>query len=298
MAKPLLARLRTRLVWWWERFRIPGFRERIWSLPPLPARPSAGAELLLFAPAVGLTDAAWAARSLLRQLPDLRLCFALDDPPSQVAPAHARLQQLFPGVEVHSAPELALTCRPRLAAFAKTNAMGRKLAAVTARLRDRAVLYADSDVLAFARLPEIETALTETRPTHIQCVISTCLDDTLHRRSRELGLELCPNLNGGFYLTPAGGFDEPLIERLLEGVDPSEIGWFGETVVTAGLLHELGSQPLPRDRYVVSTAREFVGEADVDYDRIALRHFVTPVRPLFYRRGLPRLWAQWEHDRK
>lgn len=291
-AKPLLRRLRTRAVWWWERWRIPGFRERIWTLPPLPTPTAPGPALVLFATPAALTDAAWAARSLLRQLPTLRLQVALDSA-AEADAVRDKWQTLFPGAICHPAASLAAGCRPRLAAFAKANAMGRKLAVVTALQRASTVLYADSDVLAFAPLPEIAAALATESARHIQCVAGTCLDAVMQRRTEALGLPLCPSLNGGFYFVPRGGFDEDRIEQILEGVDPKSPGWFGETVITAALMHALGSEPLPRERFVVSTQRQFVDEVDVDYDRIALRHFVTPVRPLFYRRGLPRLWAQW-----
>ncbi|MBS0659718.1 MAG: hypothetical protein JSR82_15870 [Verrucomicrobia bacterium] len=292
--KPLWSRVYTRAVWWWERRFVPRLRERIWTLPPPTGRaPHAGCQLTMFAAPGSLTDAAWAARSLLRQLPSFELFLALDGSAAQVATARDRLPTAVGPAEVAAAEECVAVCRPRLAAFARQNAMGRKLAVVTARQRTSAVLYADSDVLAFGPLPEIDAASAERRARHIQCVEGTCLDPLLAARASALGRPLAPSLNGGFYFIPQGSFDEDLVERLLEGVDLAGVGWFGETVLTAVLLQALGSEPLPRERYVVSVQRQFVDETDVDYDRIALRHFVTPVRPLFYRRGLPRLWAAW-----
>lgn len=259
----------------------------------MPPGLSPAAELVIFAAPKALAEAAWAARSILLQQPALQPFFALDGDAAAAAAASARLTPLLPTMQGAPAADLVASCRPRLAAFARANAMGRKLAVVTARQRERPVLYTDSDVLAFAPLPEIAAALTTNSARHIQCVAGTCLDEVMQRRTDALSLPLCPSLNGGFYFVPRGGFDEDRIEQILEGVDPGAPGWFGETVITAALMHALGSEPLPRERFVVSTQRQFVDEVDVDYDRIALRHFVTPVRPLFYRRGLPRLWAQW-----
>lgn len=291
-AHSISTRLYSKLVWWWERRSIPSERTLIWTLSPLPVAREGETELLIFTTPAALVDALWAARSVLVQLPDLRLCLALDGP---VEPAErARLERLLPGVELASAPALAATCAPRLAAFARANAMGRKLAVVTARQRERSVLYCDSDVLAFAPLAEVAEAIPARSARHIQCVEGTCLDPALKARTDALGLPLCPSLNGGFYHVPRGGFDEPLVERLLDGLDPAIPGWFGETTLTAALLQRLESQPLPRERYVVSLRRQFVTEQDVDYGQIALRHFVTPVRPLFYRRGLRLLWSRWK----
>jgi hypothetical protein len=49
---------------------------------------------------------------------------------------------------------------------------------------------------------------------------------------------------------------------------------------------------LPEARYVVSARRQFYWEGDVDYDAIVARHFITPVRHVMYRKGMPIILEQ------
>ena len=106
-------------------------------------------------------------------------------------------------------------------------------------------------------------------------------------RALALGLTPRHGLNGGLQLLSRGCLDLNLAARLLAARSDAA-SWFTEQTLLA-LLMPKAAEPLPPERYVISTRRQFYWETDVDYDAIAIRHFTGPVRHVMYLSGLPRL---------
>ena len=70
--------------------------------------------------------------------------------------------------------------------------------------------------------------------------------------------------------------------------------WFIDQTVIALLMGAVGGQPLPADRYVVSTRGQFYFEPELPSAGLVARHYTTPVRHLMYGRAMPLLWRQWQ----
>ncbi len=295
----ILQRAISRAKWeFWRRRSYP-IRQRVFDLPPRVIPPGAECELVIMTTPALAADAAWSARSILAGVApcEAGLHFAIDADASATEESRVRLERTFPGVRISRAQDLAETLQadaPSVVAFSRRNAMGRKLAVTLAANREHHTIYSDSDVVALAPMPEVAAPLREaTQACHLQCVAGTCLDPLVAARGRSLGAGICENLNGGFNFAPRAALDLDLAEAMLRGLDFGAIGWFGETVVLATLMHRAHSVPLPRARYVVSNEGQFPGEPQIDHTRIALRHFVTPVRHLLYRQAMPMLWRRW-----
>lgn len=294
MAKSLSRKLQTWLVWWWLTHRPWPIRRRILQLAPCaPNRAGKTLLVVLASPAAAL-DAAWAARSFLTLSGiDLRLCLLIDAPeiPRLVG---AMAQRLFPGCEVcssHDAIKYFSAVAPRLAAFASGHPLGRKLASILHLQTTTDLIYCDSDVLCFRALPELRDAVDAgTVPRYLQDVGSLHGDAELLERAAELGLRPAGNLNSGLLFVPKLTMDIPLADRLLESPPSS---WFAEQTIIALLMGKQGALPLPASSYVVSMQAQFYPERDTITGDAAARHFVTPVRHLMYRSGMPILMRTW-----
>lgn len=305
---PLARRILTRPLWWWERQRPRQhpIRERVFELPPLerPAPPADAPTLaVLTTPGAALADAAWTARSLLVELSTpLRLLLVVDGSDADAAEARRRCGPLFPGAtEVATTRGLIAAAGlddaarfPGLAGYAGRWPMGRKLG-ITLALQERGpVLYTDNDILALAPLPELDAALAAAdAPVYLQDVGPTNSEPLVAARAASLGWEGLASLNAGFLFVPRGALAAADAEAMLGGLDMEKMTWFGDTVVLSALLRRAGARGLPRERYVVSTARQFYFEPEVDYGTVALRHFVTTVRHRLYDHAMPLLWKRW-----
>jgi hypothetical protein len=300
----LLRRALTRPLWWWQTRRPRPIRRRVFDLPPRRVPPPGGTcdlRLLLMAPLAGVADAAWAAQSCLRQLSacDPSLCLLLDAAPDTPAATAAEVawKRLFPGsvVQPSAEPGELLAARaPHVAKLARIHPLGRKLAGLLSLQENADVLYADADVLLFGPVPELEAAWRAGGPPlYNQDVGQLHADQALLAHAERIGAPPpAANLNSGLLFLPRGCLDLALAERLLAGVERTD-SWYIEQTVVALLLGAAGAEPLPADRYVVSTRGQFYFETDVPSAGLAARHFTSPVRHLMYGRAMPLLWRQW-----
>ena len=296
-------------MWWWQTRRPRPIRRRVWRLPPRPVPACAetsGPRLLLLAPPWYVADAAWAAQSFLRQLGAFKpsLCLLLDAQPDAPAAEDATTawQRLFPGAEVclSGVPGEALVARaPALAGLARTHPLGRKLAGLLHFQAAGDVLYADSDVLLFGPAPELESAIRAGGPPLYNQDVGVLHSDAevLAYASAIGAPPPAANLNSGLLFLPRGCLDIDLAERLLAGLKGAG-NWFIEQTIVALLMAAAGAQPLPTDRYVVSTRGQFFSEPHVPESAITARHYTSPVRHLMYGRAMPLLWRQWQADRR
>ncbi len=290
----LLRKLLTRPIWWWERRRPYPVKARVATLPPLPVRAGAPFSVVVLATPASLPEAAWTARSLLLHLPkETGLIIAVDGP-ADASPLHA----MFPGCSVLQTSELVAAIRessPAVAALAAYHPMGRKLAAIFALQEKHDILFADNDVLAFKELPEILESLRKGIPRnlYLQEIGEVSGGDALFQPVRSLNLPYARTINVGLLLIRRGSLPLAVAEQILSASARID-DWFPDTMVLSVLMELSGAAPLPRSEYVVSVARQFWFERDVDYAGIRLRHFTGPVRHLLYLKGMPFLLASWK----
>ena len=304
-----LRRALTRPLWWWETRRPRPIRQRVLRLPPRPVPApgeTSGPRLLLLTPPGGVADAAWTAHSFLRQLGGFHpaVCLLLDALPGTPAAekAASTWRRLFPGAEVclSSEPGEALAAQaPKVAALARTHPLGRKLAGLLYFQSKGDVIYADSDVLVFGPAPELEAALRAGGPPlYNQDVGQLHADAGLLAYASRIGAPApARNLNSGLLFLPRGCLDIGLAERLLAGAERTD-SWFIEQTVVALLMGAAGAQPLPSDRYVVSTHGQFFFEPELPSAGLTARHFTSPVRHLMYGRAMPLLWRRWQSEQR
>ena len=176
----------------------------------------------------------------------------------------------------------------RVRSFVEQHRLGLKLGLVLLYQEQGRVLYLDSDVLAFHPPREVLEAMRAGGGTRYLLDPGTgTFDQRLVATARARGLPPPGPLNSGVLLLDRGCVRLEEVEQLLEGgTDASS--WFTEQTLLALLLMPVG-EPLPPDRYVVSTQRQFYWEQDVDYGAIAVRHFTGPTRHVMYLKGLPLL---------
>ena len=298
----VIRKLVTRPLWWWHKRRPWPIRQRIFRLPPYPVAAEAGARLITQAAPGALADAAWMARSFLAFLdrpPANRLALTLyvdSDDPAVVADAAGRWQRLFPGSAVRTTWEIVervAAGAPALAGLGRVNPMGRKLAVVVDAQAAGNVLYADSDLLMFHDAPELADALRQNGPAlYNQEPLDSEVEPVLAAHARGLGWPAPARcLNAGLLYLPRGTIALSRVEELLAGGQHDARSWMVEQMAVSLLLP--GATPLPGERYVVSARGQFYGEADEDYDRLAVRHFIATVRHRMYARGMPLLWRRW-----
>lgn len=293
----MLTRLLTKTVWWWETKRPYPILEQIKNLRPIHVSNSPSCNLVVLTTPDKLLEAAWTSYSLLNQLhPELGLIIVVDQP----APVQemAWLRKLLPNCQLISTGELVARARDRLpncCRLADSHPLGRKLVMILELQTETALLYSDSDVLAFGPMDEISQAVASAAnhpPLYLQDIDTVQLDSAAKRSVDALRLDVAPTMNTGFFFLPRHCFSHSIAESIL--VPMQEFGsWFTETTVIAALMHASGGEPLPRENYVVSTRRQFIGESDFDYNGMALRHFVSPVRHLMYKNGMPFLLRKW-----
>lgn len=293
----LIRKLLTKPIWWWETHRKYPIREKVFDLLPLPVNPEPSSILAVLTTPKTVCDAAWAAQSFLKHLPpNIGLLIVVDGELSAVT--FERLKVLFPGVVLSQTrtllEELHLSA-PNIFKLGECNPVGRKLAIILCIQQKYNLLYSDSDVLCFGEMPELYQAMMNQSPAmYIQEVAELNADNSLLQRVKALGYDYALTLNSGLLYIPRQSFQVDIAEKLLDAQEHDPLSWFVEQTILAVLMKQVGAKALPKSKYVVSSQRQFYFEKDVDYDQIALRHFVTPVRHLMYSRGMCRLWQQFQ----
>jgi hypothetical protein len=295
-----------RLYSFYERSRSYPIRRRVWDYRFACADRQERVYLIVAA-GDQVNNAAWAAASFLTHSKVLRESFGLVfclDSLADHQQDEKRLRSSFPQAQiVTTSTVLSETLKefPRLRRFADSHPMGRKLACLVAFNQWSDVLYSDTDVLAFAPPIELEEAINESRSTYLGQA-EPSYDPASLARVRSEGLAPPqPPLNAGFVFAPKGGLRGELANRLVpnpEEIDSSSPTWWWiEQTILSALFGNIGARALPLDRYVVSLKRQRPFEEDVDYSKICARHFVSPVRHLMYKKGIPMLLEEGRLDR-
>jgi hypothetical protein len=284
----------TKPIWWWERKSRYPIRVQFHRLPPIPVRPSARHLVVLCTPE-SLHDALWAAWSWYRFLHDrqfeLRIVVDGSVPESETAAAC----KLFPGLRIFNVERdvaSVLESTPALASFVRKHPLGKKLAFILAHSQENSILYADHDVLAFNAPVELLARIDAGSPCYMEEEREGNLDPVLLERCGSLGLEHFSKMNSGLLFIPKGILSSHLAGEILSNWRPPMVSWFSEQTVLSVLMRQANAISLPRERYVITTRRQFYFEEDVDYKTIAARHFTGTVRHLMYKFGMPVLLDQ------
>jgi hypothetical protein len=301
ITRSLVARkILTRLIHRWETKRKYQIREKVFELPPIMVNPNPSKILAVLTTPKTICDAAWAAQSLLRNLPsDLGLAIVIDGDIS--IDTEQKLKNLFPNIIIQYSRDAMENLRiiaPNLTNYGSSHPLGRKLAMIFWNQMKYSVLYSDADILCFAEIPEIYEAIThDLAALYMQDIGNINADPILLKQLNELNYDFATTLNSGLLYIPHSSFNIEIAEHLLsQKYDPNS--WFVEQTVLAVLMKQSEAKPLPKSKYVVSTQRQFYFEEDVNYHQISVRHFTTPVRHLMYLKGMPILWQKWQLEKQ
>jgi hypothetical protein len=290
----MLRKLLTKPIWWWERRRPYPIRSRFDLLPPIGVV-KGRARFVVLAIKPALHDTMWAAWSWYRYLRPhgFELQLAVD---GEISLAEKTVvQRLFPGISIYNVSSVfSKLCdeRPVLGAFLRGHPMAKQLGLVLALSGQGPVVYSDYDVLAFNPPTELQSCIEKQVPCYFIDEGPGCHDPVLVERLRTLGLDHIQRLNSGFVYIPEGALSLDLAAQILANWKPEPLNYFSAQTLTSALMARANAQPLPIDRYVISTQRQFYSEIDVDYKTIAARHFTGPVRHVFYKRGMPVILKQ------
>lgn len=284
-----LRKLLTRPIHWYETNRPYPIRRKVLSLSPIPIPDKGDRALVVLCTPRTVLNAAWTIMSFLQSMKiELRVVLVVDAPDTSSAQA---LRTIFPGLDIRSTCDLYQRYRnsaPHLYKLAHRHPMGRKLASIHSLNEEFHILFLDDDILAFREVPELDAAMSATIPPalYIRDIASVQLDPVIRDLARLHGHAWCDDLNAGLLLIPRSSLILSLSDALLVGQHDIH-GWFPDTAVLAVQLRSLAARGLPSERYCVSVKRQFYFEPDEDYSRIAVRHFISPVRHLMYLKGMP-----------
>ena len=201
----------------------------------------------------------------------------------------AAVQSVLPGVQIDPAGTLTRSLKalyPGLREFADTHPLGTKLVLTLALQAESDLLYSDSDVLVFNNPQILATRITGRVPSYNQEEHSTSYDPAMIAAGERTGMRPADRVNSGLFFLPRQSIPLERAEVLIREWRPGGHSWFSEQAAMALLLNEIGGDPLPANTYVVSNARQFWWQKDVDYGAIHTRHFTGPTRHLLYSKGL------------
>ena len=188
------------------------------------------------------------------------------------------LRKIHPCVEIVDQQKLVRTDLPQcIYDYAEHHPLGKKLAALISIQINQVTLYTDSDILFFPDASELITlaALDDKCSRYLlDCAIS--LDERiLYDESEKLN-----PVNSGLIL-----FKKQLdwsfgIERLVKCQESPN--YFTEQTIVHLTMHYNHNVPLCSKRYVVSLDDQFIYSDNYANQKIALRHYVNPVRHKFW----------------
>ncbi len=292
----LWKKLTTKPVWYLERHRNYAIRRLGANLPSISCLPSGTTLAVLTTPST-FDDSLWSAWSWLRYLGDLVALKIVVD--GQAANEQRELvSRLFPnGILITAEDQLKQSPveGKNLEVFSQKYRLGRKVSLIISLQNEGPLLYSDYDVLVFGEPAEIRQAIVCASAEGLfnQQPLSGAFDPLMTATGRALGLHCPEGFNSGLLWIPRQHLSMELADHLLRDWHPdSSHAWFTEQTVLGLLMSEKGAAALPPDRYVVTMQRQFYWEPDVDYDAIAVRHFIYPVRHVMHIKGQPWLLSK------
>jgi len=285
----IVRKLTTKPVWWLETRRPYPIRDAWKCLPPIETHNGPVPFAILTTPRT-FNDALWTAWSWLRFLRNaVRLEIYVDG--SLTEEMRESLGKLLPGSNLFEATPAIMAeggYPQHVQSFITDNMTGRKLGLLLALSQRGRFLFSDPDILAFAKPTELLDLLPSSKTGAYFCEeTGNNFADGVVARAAQLGITPPESLNSGVVLVPHHSLSQEIANELLQGWQTPPINWVIEQTVTACLMKSAPLVPLPRDRYVVSRARQFYWEPDVDYSKIVARHFTGTTRHVMYMKGMP-----------
>jgi hypothetical protein len=241
--------------------------------------PPIGLHVVCFSSEQDVPEQVASARSFLASVGVPRQLTVVSDG-SHSAGSRDLLRALHPCVDVVDWSSLLRPDLPRaLLDYSRIGWRGKKVAALASLAVERPVFYTDSDVLFFTAAAELRSlaATGETAPRYLRDASGGVFLD------RQLLLdpsEERDGVNSGVIFLPHRLDWSPALRRLAaRRWKPTT--FTGQTIVHLAL-HQAGARPFDATRYVVA-----VDDVDAAADlhagpRVALRHYVTPVRAKFW----------------
>jgi hypothetical protein len=292
----LVRKLTTIPVWWLETHRPYPIRNAWHRLPPVPVSSGPTTLVVLTRPDT-FNDALWAMWSWLRFLKDeVQPEIQVDGPITDTM--RRSLNSILPGCGLFEAGATVRQAGPfptALDDFILRYPLGRKFGLLLALQQRGPVLYADADVLCFNPPTELQDALRASATgAYLPEEGEGHFFPALVERARSLGFQPLPALNSGLLLVRPGSLSIETANELLSDWTSLPRTWFLEQTALACLLSAGPMTALPRNRYKLTTARQFYPLPDVDYARIVARHFTTPTRHVMYGQAMPWILRQLE----
>jgi len=258
-------------------------------LPPIQA-PNGPVPFAVLTTPRNFNDALWTAWSWLRFLGDtVRLEIYVDGNLDDAM--HRSLQELLPGSRLLEAAKIIREegeFLPHLQSFIHDYILGRKLGLCLILQQRGKFLFCDADVLAFAHPAELFQILTSPETGAYLCEeAGGNFTDGIVKRAAHLGITPRESLNSGTILFPQNSLSPEIANELLRDWQKLPPSWMIEQTVTACLMSAAPLIALPRNRYVLSNARQFYWQQDVDYAKIVARHFTGTTRHVMYGKAMP-----------
>lgn len=289
----LLKKLTTKPMWYLDRCRPYPIRRKVLDFEPIEGK--GDVTLAVLSTPSTVLDGLWSAWSTMRFLSSLvKLHLFVDGP--ILANYRSMADMLFPGSQVTNVREyVADSVRTEwYQRLAQHYGPSCKLALLMALQKETSVLYSDADVLLFHEPTElIEPVRKQNQPLYMP-ELGQSHDPWVLGKSKSLGLNHIPRFNSGLLWIPKNSLEVELADRIMEDWQPPLRSWYVEQTVISILMQNAGAEPLPVERYVISVGRRFYWEADIDYDQIIARHFVSPVRHVMYINGMSYLLRRKE----
>ncbi|MCL1470573.1 hypothetical protein [Argonema antarcticum] len=192
------------------------------------------------------------------------------------------LRQISPCVDVVDMESILKKDLPQCVyAYADSHPLGKKLAVLMSIPINQATIYADSDILFFPGAKGLIT-LTQSVERQPRCLLDCAL--ALDRRFIHNEFEKISPVNSGFML-----LQEPLnweipIKRFVESKDVPN--YFTEQTMIHLTMHYNQAKPLCARQFLVQLDDQFIYSDKYAGNKIALRHYVSPVRHKFWLAGV------------
>lgn len=264
-------------------------RPRILRAPSAYAAQNADLEVHVLTSAADWLNALWAIRSLLRVWPEPLSVVLHDDgslSPEHIAALRASVpgSRFIPRAQADAEVDVSLNAHPACQAFRRSNPLAAKLFDFRHYLATDTMLLLDSDVLFF--FPP--HALIEAASAHPQRNVFNAGQRSMYtippdELSRLTGLDVPKRVNSGLGIVHRESLSLDWIEEFLQLPGILSHWWRTEQTLYTLCGARFGMTLLPTE-YDVTLGRHATPGAPS-------RHYVGPIRNLFYREGIARLAA-------
>lgn len=197
---------------------------------------------------------------------------------SYSATSRQLLQKISPNLEVLDFGKfIKKDLPPSVYAYAKIHPLGKKLAVLISLPVEQVSIYADSDILFFPGAQELLSiaSSSDLQPRYLlDC--ATALDERLLDKTSEN----FASVNSGFMILKKPLDWEIPLKRL--GELSASANYFTEQTSLHLAMHYNQGIPLTPEEFVVNRDDEFIYQDKHCSPKVALRHYVSPIRHKFW----------------